>query len=776
MRVRTGVALSLVLCSLGLGAAEEESVDVLVLTSGAVEAAAAEIEALAGAVRLRYRGVPALAARIPATRIPELRSREGVLAVEKDQRLALEDPLGPARAERLSRLGMQRLQVRARGVRRSEPSRALAVPSTYLNYVTSGAMATWLETGFGKGSIVAVVDTGTHPVEPCLSEGQVIGEGFDSWADNETGGNPATAADNHPHGTWVASLIASSCELELASDDPLVAAFERHAPGVLMPDGSGTFILPLFGMAPGGQVYPVKVFPREGGETPVSEVLQGLDHLLELKTSGALDVDVVNLSLSGPALAEGRSTFDRFVDELRRQGMLVVAATGNSGPVPSTVGSPATSFSALSVGAIDDVFSSRVFYEWLGLVVGFGEGQGFVMRPDTEARIANFSSRGPLGDRRVAPLIAALGTWSFVHDASGFQTWVAGTSFASASVAGAAALLNAFAEAEGLAEAPCTIRNALLLGANPERVGEAWRDRNDQGLGVLDVPAALERLKSLDPAAHHAFDGCVAVVGDRLEANALGRPRPGRRERFRSGVLRLSPSQVRDFVFEIDDSTSRVLIRLDEMRVPDNAGVAVFPNALEVDVQSAKRSALPRPVDIPVLEAADVEALGGELEIEIEDDEWMLGGETVARQPMEPGLMKLSLAGDLFNQSAVSVRARITRENFENLRRHPRAKGFIHDDQILIIPVWVPRGTQRATFDLEWRRDWSRFPTSDLDLLLFDTSCLFRGGCELNADAATLNAPERATVEGPQPGLWLAVVVGFEVPRLDRYRLFVGLE
>jgi hypothetical protein len=31
-----------------------------------------------------------------------------------------------------------------------------------------------------------------------------------------------------------------------------------------------------------------------------------------------------------------------------------------------------------------------------------------------------------------------------------------------------------------------------------------------------------------------------------------------------------------------------------------------------------------------------------------------------------------------------------------------------------------PQGTRSATFDLNWFRDWSRFPTSDIDMLVYD--------------------------------------------------------
>jgi hypothetical protein len=226
-------------------------------------------------------------------------------------------------------------------------------PGGYLNYLETGAARTWLETDFGTGSVVAVVDTGTYPVFPCLSGGQVIGapgfpDGFDSIGDN-----PANAPDNAGHGTWVGGVVASACALvfDEASLDALGTAINTVAPELLYPVAPGFVGLDLLGIAPGASLYPVKVFPRTGGSTFTSEVLEGLDHVLTLKKDGLLDVDVVNLSLGGPTLFDGRDAMDRFIDELKKEDILVVASAGNAGPILNTVGSPATSFSSISAGA-----------------------------------------------------------------------------------------------------------------------------------------------------------------------------------------------------------------------------------------------------------------------------------------------------------------------------------------------------------------------------------------------------------------------------------------
>ncbi len=268
-------------------------------------------------------------------------------------------------------------------------------PNGYVNYILTGASAVWPETAFGDGSVVAVVDTGTYPVAPCLSSGQVIGapgfpDGFDAVGDN-----PANAPDNYAHGTWVGGVIASACSLTARDTNALAKAIATYAPGLLYPVAAGYVGFDLLGIAPLAKLYPVKVFTKSGGGTPTSTVLAGLDHVLELKKSGLLDIDVVNLSLGGPTLFDGRDAFDRFIDEMRKAGMVVVASASNDGTVPNTVGSPATSFSAIATAATDEPVPSRIFYEYLGLargadgIAGNGDeeaGHGLLMRPTAETR------------------------------------------------------------------------------------------------------------------------------------------------------------------------------------------------------------------------------------------------------------------------------------------------------------------------------------------------------------------------------------------------------
>ena len=622
---------------------------------------------------------------------------------------------------------------------------------------------------------MAVIDTGVHPVYPCLASGQVLTPGFDVW-----GENAATAPDIAGHGTWVGGVIASKCGYAGPPTSPLIKAVQTHAPGLLYPYGGG-LAFDILGIAPEAKIYPVKAFRKNGGTT-WAKVLEAMDHVVDVKATGSVDVDVVNLSLGKLSFFDGHEISDLLVDEMRKAGIVVVSAAANSGPLPSTIATPGTSPSSITAGATEEAVSSRIFYEWYGLflgadgVPGTGDettGWGYVMRPTTEARIVSFSSRGPTGDGRGKPDISALGTWNFVQGVSGSLDWVGGTSFATPTVAGGAALLNAYWEGElGFTTHPGKIRNALLRGASAKRVGVPWRDFNTQGHGTLWMPAALAALKDWKCLPGAFTD----VRTGRLAPNVLCPPWPGRTERtaWRSHVFR--PGELKNLVFEIGEATSRVTIEGKDLRVPPNTTPVAFYNALELHVQSAKRSAVSSPVNLWIGHD-QVAALGGAFKIEIEDGDWLLNGLPVewepgvpVSQPMEPGLMKLSLGGDWVNQFPVGLKVRITRENDAPHAPRPLYRNWINNGDLLEVPVAIPAGTARATFDLRWARDWSRFPTSDIDLILVDPDGT------MVFDGATVNAPERTVVANPKAGNWLAYLAGYQVDRTDYVRLYLKLE
>ncbi len=89
---------------------------------------------------------------------------------------------------------------------------------------------------------------------------------------------------------------------------------------------------------------------------------------------------------------------------------------------------------------------------------------------------------------------------------------------------------------------------------------------------------------------------------------------------------------------------------------------------------------------------------------------------------------------------------------------------------MLFIPVQIPAGTSQAVFDLVFHRDWSKFPTSDIDLYLFDPD-----GNLVSTEGVNIYAPERCTLDNPVPGTWTALVWGYtDYP--DNFDLYLKLK
>ncbi|MEA3326002.1 MAG: S8 family serine peptidase [Chloroflexota bacterium] len=734
--------------------ASGETVDIIILADGATDALADKIISLGGVVNYQYSNVAAIAASIPVEVLGKIAGFAGVTSVQKDVLVNLPEEVKNDDEHPKSYVVEDMEGIEMQTV---DPAMmaSVAIPEGYANFQYTGAPLAWEETLYGEGTIVAVVDTGTVP-NVCLSHAVIGAPGFPEGYNASGDGIPATDPSNYYHGTHVGGVIASACTLSIVPNSALGLAISAYLPWDLT-------AVPILGQAPLAQLYPVKVFPASGAGVPSSVILDGLDHVLTLKKGDLLDIDIVNMSLGGPTLWDGRDAYDRFIEELVEADILVVTSAGNEGPTPNSVGSPATSFGAVSVGALDYALSSRVFYEYLGLRYMGVFDQGLVMRSTAETRVANFSSRGPLSDGRFGPEISALGHWTFFVGPVNELRWASGTSFSAPTVAGGAALLNAWWEAQGIETDPTVLEEVLFLGADPDVVDESWQGINDQGYGALDVPASLDYLTAGNWKFKPAKD-----TGS-LTANVLGKPVPGKVQSWESETITVGPSEKFDAVFEINEATSKVTIEVYDVVTPDNSAYAFWPNSLEVHLQSAKRTAF----DDPVAVYWYPQDYGDAFDIVVEDGMWTFWDIPWDYQPMEPGLMKLSLIGDYSNEAPVSFKVRITRENFrEPLSVKNRvANAVIKMADAIWYAVEIPEGTTTATFDLTWVRDWSKFPTSDIDMIIFDPTFALA-----SVDGATGNAPERAVLYDPMPGTWYVLVDGYEVNKSDYFNLYLTLE
>jgi hypothetical protein len=173
--------------------------------------------------------------------------------------------------------------------------------------------------------------------------------------------------------------------------------------------------------------------------------------------------------------------------------------------------------------------------------------------------------------------------------------------------------------------------------------------------------------------------------------------------------------------------------------------------------------------------AINPDADGDSVQFELQDGHWIGRGlgEVVARwaPALQPGLWRVAVFGSEFNESPVSCRLRVTRENYRTLPPNRIAQGSIKWGDILFVPAEIPAGTKRATFELRFHRDWSKLPTSDVDLVILDSK-----GVLVSLEGATDSAPERAVLTNPAPGTYTAALIGYELYKPDEYELFLTLD
>jgi hypothetical protein len=208
-----------------------------------------------------------------------------------------------------------------------------------------------------------------------------------------------------------------------------------------------------------------------------------------------------------------------------------------------------------------------------------------------------------------------------------------------------------------------------------------------------------------------------------------------------------------------------VTIDLTGVTIDPNPVPAALPNSIEVYVMGAKRGGAPY-----FVYSANV---FGPASLTLSDEfiglQGSIFGAFLDEGPLEPGLMKLTVQGDWTNNGNVGVTVTVRRIDGKD---QVEAGQQILPGSTILVPVDIPRGTTRASFELGWRHNWARFPTNDLDLFLCAP------GFVLFPDfsGATLDSPERVVVSNPAPGTWHVMVLGFGVSTPeDAYYLDVAI-
>ncbi|HEY2353579.1 MAG TPA: S8 family serine peptidase [Gaiellaceae bacterium] len=185
-----------------------------------------------------------------------------------------------------------------------------ADPYSMSNLTAQMGAPAWWNAGYtGQGIDVAVIDTGTAPVQGLNTPGKVV---YGPDLSLESQNSSLTNFDTNGHGTFMAGLIAGH--------DPSLTAPYANAPASA-----------YRGIAPDARIVSLKVAAADGG-ADVTQVIAAIGWVVQHAHDPGMNIRVINLSYGT------LSTQSYKVDPLAyaaeqawMHGIVVVAAAGNTG-------------------------------------------------------------------------------------------------------------------------------------------------------------------------------------------------------------------------------------------------------------------------------------------------------------------------------------------------------------------------------------------------------------------------------------------------------------
>ncbi|MCI0567432.1 MAG: S8 family serine peptidase [Acidobacteria bacterium] len=700
------------------------------------------IQSSGGTVTRQYKNFNGIAARIPRTAIQGLSQFTPPGSVTKDLSFPLPSPIDE-HALRTSSMVPESdvLRIESEAVESIAAADfqefAATHPDAYLVNNTTTGVNTLHADGFsGQGVVVAVIDSGIRPGYPHLSlDGSVIGcEDFIGDV------NGCSNAANDGHGTFVAGMISANVIFQFNTASTFFRATNAYLPAAIVPPNR----IPMIGSAPLSSIYALRVC---NGPCFTSAILAAIDRAIDLRdmyeagTPGGVNIQVANMSLGGTTLFAGHDIFAAAADALTDHDIVLATSSGNAGPSGLTSGSPASAFSAISVGA-----ASIAAYERIVRDLQFGFGIGALYRPTTHVQTASFSSRGPFADGRQAPLVTANGDFDY---GQGFGTagqvgFAGGTSFSSPTVAGIAAVLRqAFPTATAR-----QIINAIVSSANAGLLGDGSGPQ-DMGSGFVNAAAARALLATgTVPDALPVPTPPVKSVKNNVESIA---GLPVFNGSVQQSVGPLKPGQRGEIIYEVTPNTAQVVVTLSNFSasLPPAQQNALFGDDIFLTIHRAKTSRQPGTTGYFVRTFTE-------------------GGQFVLNNP-EFGLIRVTLNGDWTNAGDVSADVSIVAAVDPTPQLTDQGK--IHQGDVLTRNVTIPVGASVAEFRALWREGYSHYPSNDVDMVLVDPDGL------INTAGATLSDPERVVLANPKPGVWQVLLFGFEVHSIDdKYELRVSVD
>ncbi len=209
---------------------------------------------------------------------------------------------------------------------------------------------------------------------------------------------------------------------------------------------------------------------------------------------------------------------------------------------------------------------------------------------------------------------------------------------------------------------------------------------------------------------------------------------------YEASIENLAPGLNKEFIFEITEATDS--IKLDITNVWLNPDEDLGLNSFEVYIQGAKRTTYGY-----YIETANV---WGDASFYITDEETTWSGEVTGvythgrfTRVIEPGYMKIVIENDFTSYEAISCDIKIT----VTAKKEPHPDIIIEGeltqgDWTGWIGILVPPGTEKAIIELWWEHDWTKYPTSDMDMIIY-------WDFGINDHGATMSAPERVILESP---------------------------
>jgi serine protease AprX len=257
------------------------------------------VSAFGGSVGHQLGIMGGFTASVPSDRLDALRSVAGVASVTPDAGLALQSTDVASQAAQAGSL------------------------YTLANQVT-GASAMWDAGYTGKGVDVAVIDSGTVPVDGL--KGKVV-NGPDLTLENNTS---AKNLDTYGHGTAMSSIIAG-----------------RDSAATTYSGNSSDFV----GMAPDSRIVSIKIADAKG-QTDVSQAIAAIDWVVENRNKGGMNIRVLNMSFGTDGVQNYVLDPLAFAAEQAwHKGIVVVVAAGNQGLSVAGLNNPADDPYLIAVGS-----------------------------------------------------------------------------------------------------------------------------------------------------------------------------------------------------------------------------------------------------------------------------------------------------------------------------------------------------------------------------------------------------------------------------------------